>query len=207
MAFILDLNIRNFIIAAFKGSTRMCMMANRHLFAGDPMHLRENRFIKTTLFLMMAAFIIAGCGGKLFTYKGDKVTQKNFMVLLKDGDQQGVWKTNELAITYQYQMTPETLKIVGTTELLGGFAIGFSWIKYLAVYLLFLDDQGIVIENALIYSAGNHRPIDTIPMAFEKTIPIPEGARTISFAYEGELTGSGTEDQTAYNIWFSPSRR
>ena len=73
--------------------------------------------------------------------KGNKVNQKNLMVLLKDGNQQGLWKTNELSITYQYQMTPETLKIAGTTELVGGFAIGFNWIKHLAVYLLFLDNQ------------------------------------------------------------------
>ncbi len=99
------------------------------------------------------------------------------MVLLKEGDQKGVWKTNELAITYQYQMAPETLKISGTTELLGGLVIGFRWIERLAVYLLFLDKQGIVIENALIYSAGNHRSIDTIPMDFETTMPVPEGAR------------------------------
>jgi hypothetical protein len=172
----------------------------------NPMHLRDNRFIKTTFVLMIAAFFLAGCGGRLFTYKGGKVTQKNFMVLLKEGDQKGVWKTNELEITYQYQMTPETMKIAGTTELLGGFAIGFSSIKHLSVYLLFLDDQGIVIENALIYSAGNHRPIDTIPMVFEKTIPIPDGSRTISFAYDGELTEGGTEGHTAYSISFSPSR-
>ena len=151
---------------------------------------------------MIAAITIVGCSGSLFTYKGDKVTQKN-LAPLEDGNQQGLWKTNELAITYQYQMTPETLKIAGTTELLGGFAIGFSLIERLAVYLLFLDNQGIVIENVLIYSAGNHRSIDTIPMDFERTIPIHEGARTISFAYEGVLAGSGTE----YSIWSSPSRQ
>ena len=156
---------------------------------------------------MIAAFTLSGCGGSLFTYKGDKVTQKNFMVMLKDGDQKGVWKTNELAIIYQYQITPETLKISGTTELLGGFGIGFRWIKQLAVYLLFLDDQGIVIESALIFSAGNYRAIDTIPMVFEKTMPIPEGSRTISFAYDGELSGAGTLDRTSYSIWFSPSRK
>ena len=156
---------------------------------------------------MIAAFTLAGCSGRLLTYKGDKVTQKNLMALLKDGNQQGVWKTNELAIIYQYQMTPETLKISGTTELLGGFGIGFSWIKQLAVYLLFLDNQGIVIENALILSEGNYREIDTIPMVFEKTIPIPESARTISFAYDGELAGAGTLDRTSYGIWFSPSRK
>jgi hypothetical protein len=163
------------------------------------MHFRDNRFIKIFV-LMIAAFSLAGCSGRLLTYKGDKVTQKNLMVLLKDGNQQGQWKTSELAITYQYQKSPETLKIDGTTELVGGFAIGFRWITRLAVYLLFLDNQGIVIENVLIYSLGGRLATDTIPMVFESTMPIPEGARTISFAYEGELDRD-------YDIWFSPSRK
>ena len=77
-------------------------------------------------------------------------------------------------------MTPETLKFAGTAELVGGF----KYFSHLVVYLLFLDNQGIVFENTLIYSAGNYRPIVMIPMDFEKTIPIPEGARTISFAYD-----------------------
>ena len=128
------------------------------------------------------------------------------MVQLKDGNQQGLWKTNELAIKYQYQMTPETLKIAGTIELVGGFATGFSYITHLAVYLLFLDNQGIVIENALIYAGENNLSIP-IPMLFEKTIPIPEGAQTISFAYDGELADSGHNGGAAYNIWLSPSRQ
>ena len=153
---------------------------------------------------MIAAFTIAGCGGRPFTYKGDKVTQPNLMVVLKDGNQQGVWKTNELAITYQYQMTPETLKIAGTTELVGGFPLGFRWITRLAVYLLFLDNQGIVIENALIYAGENNLSIP-IPMGFERTIPIPEGTQSISFAYDGELMDLKNHDTTTYNIWLSPS--
>jgi hypothetical protein len=171
------------------------------------MRKRDFRYITATICIMIAAGVISSCSLGLYTYKGAEVTEQNRILLLTQGEQQGSWKTNELAITYQYQMTPETLKIAGTTELLGGFAIGFSWIKRLAVNLLFLDNQGIVIENALIYSVGNHHSINTIPMVFEKTIPVPEGALTISFAYEGELRGSGTEDQTAYDIWFSPSRQ
>ena len=72
------------------------------------------------------------------------------------------------------------MKMAGTIEMIGGF----RYFSHLAVYLLFLDNQGIVIENTLIYSGENYRPIVTIPMDFEKTIPIPEGARTISFAYD-----------------------
>jgi hypothetical protein len=171
------------------------------------MRLRANQFIKTIAVLAIAAFTSAGCGGSLFSYKGDRVTQQNLIVPLMEGDQKGMWKTNELAITYQYQMTPENMKIAGTTELVGGFNIGFNFIQKLVVYLLFLDDQGIVLENVVIYSIGNHHAIDFIPMRFEKTVPIPEGARTISFAYDGDLMDSPDEGATGYNIGFSPSRK
>ncbi|GEM_PF-1884359 len=169
-------------------------------------HLRGVRFIEVIILLMITVFTIAGCGGRLFTYKGYKVTQENLMVVLKDGNQQGEWKTNEIAIKYQYQMTHETLKIDGTTELAGGLATGFTYIPHLAVYLLFLDNQGIVIENDLIYAGQNNISMQ-IPMSFERTIPIPEGAKTISFAYDGELTDSGQDGGAAYNIWLSPSRQ
>ena len=147
------------------------------------MHLRGNQFIKASCILLIVAFTIIGCGGRQFTYKGEKVTQKDLMIQLKDGNQQGVWKTNALAIKYQYQMTPETLKIAGTTELVGGFAIGFNYINHLAVYLFFLDNQGIVIESDLIYAGENNVSIP-IPMGFERTMPIPEGVRAISFYYD-----------------------
>ena len=169
-------------------------------------HLRDIRFIMVVFLLVIAVFAMAGCGGRLFTYKGDKVTQPNLMVQLMDGNQQGEWKTNELAIKYQYRMTPETLKIAGTTELVGGFATGFTYITHLAVYLLFLDNQGIVIENALIYAGENNISMQ-IPMGFERTLPIPEGAQTISFVYDGELADSGHDGGAAYNIWLSPSRQ
>jgi hypothetical protein len=168
------------------------------------MHLRGVQLIMALL--IFAAFTITGCGGSLFTYKGDKVTQQNLIVQLDNGNQQGEWKTNEVAIKYQYQMTPESLKISGTVEMVGGFATGFSEIGHLAVYLLFLDNQGIVIENALMYSAGNHQPSKMFPMAFERTITSPEGVRTISFAYDGVLVDPG-EGTTAYSIGFSPSRQ
>jgi len=166
-----------------------------------PVRLRDNRFIKAIFLLMIATFTIAGCGGRLFTYNGSKVTQKDFMVQLKDGNQQGLWKTNELAIKYQYQMTPETLKIAGTIELVGGFGLdtGVNIAHRLAVYLLFLDNQGIVIENVLIHS-GDYDGSIVSTMEFEKTIPMPVGAQTISFAYDGVVPGE-------YSIWFSPTRQ
>jgi len=144
------------------------------------MHFRDCRFIKEFLIVMIAACCLAGCGARPFTYKGEIVTRKDLTVRLQDGNQQGVWKSNELSIAYQYQMGPETLKFAGTLEP----AAGYKSFSRLAVYLLFLDNQGVVIESALVYSAGNYRQLVAIPMDFEKTIPIPEGARAISFFYD-----------------------
>jgi len=168
--------------------------------------LRGIRFKKVIFLLMIAAFTLAGCGGRLFTYKGGRVTQQNLWVMLQDGNQQGEWKTNELAVKYQYRMSPETLNIAGTIELVGGFATGFSYIRHLVVYLLFLDDQGIVIENVLIYAGQNNITMQ-IPMGFESKIPIPEETRSISFAYDGELGDPGHDGGASYNIWYSPSRQ
>jgi hypothetical protein len=156
---------------------------------------------------MIAAGIISACSPTLFTHNGSKVTQKNRMIPLKQGEQQGVWKTDELSVTYQYQMNPEVLKIAGTIELIGGFKIGFTQIKQLAVNLLFLDKQGIVNESPLIYTISL-RAIDMFPMKFESMIPVPEGTQAISFAYDGELAGGGGNNgaSATVNIGYSPSR-
>jgi hypothetical protein len=166
---------------------------------------RDFRYIQTVICIMITACIASACSPMLFSYKGDKVTQKNRMILLKQGEQKGEWKTDEVSVTYHYQLAPEALKISGTTELVGGIKIGFRWIKQLDVYLLFLDKQGTVIESPLVFSAGS-RAIDAIPMNFETTIPVPEGIHTISFAYAGELTGTGGPDSASLSISDSPSR-
>ncbi len=148
---------------------------------------------------MIASLCLSGCGGSLFSYKGDRVDRMDLMVPLLDGNQEGEWKTSELSVKYRYQKTPDGLKIGGTTALAGGLGTGFTYISHLAVYLLLLDDQGVVIENTLVYAGENNLSFPT-PMEFEKTIPMPDGVRKISFAYDGDLDGT-------YDIWYRPARQ
>lgn len=155
---------------------------------------------------MLAVVTLTGCNGRFFSYKGATITEKNHTIALQPGDQQGIWKTNELALNYHYRMTPENLKISGTVNLADGLAIGFSVINRLVVQLLFLDSQGTVINNVILYSADDHHPIDVTPMIFDKTIPIPSETRSISFTYDGELLDNGGgNDSTSVNIWNFPS--
>jgi hypothetical protein len=157
------------------------------------------RFLKKSLLIVVAVVVLTGCNGRLFSYKGATITDQNHMILLQQGDHQGIWKTNELSLNYHYQMTPDTLKFSGTANLLGGFATGFSSVDRLVVQLLFLDNQGTVIDNVIVYSADNHHSINYIPMNFDRTIPIPADTHAISFTYDGTLSDGGY-DATGVSI-------
>jgi hypothetical protein len=142
---------------------------------------------------MIAVVTFNGCNGRLFSYKGSTITQQDHMIQLQQGNQQGIWKTNELALNYHYQMSPETLKISGTVNLIGGFATGFSSVDRLVVQLLFLDNQGSVIDNVIVYSADNHHSTKYIPMYFDRMMPFPSDTSAISFTYDGALSGGGND--------------
>jgi len=143
--------------------------------------------------IMAAAIALSGCNGRLFSYKGATITDQNNMIQLEQGDRQGIWNTNELALNYHYTVSSETLRISGNVNLIGGFATGFSSVDRLVVYLLFLDNQGTVIDNVIMYSADYHHSTRYIPMNFDTTIPIPAGTHAMSFIYDGTLSDSGYE--------------
>ncbi len=159
---------------------------------------------KMVCLTLIALVALTGCNSRLFSYKGATITQPDHMIQLQQGEQQGVWKTNELALNYRYQMMPETLKISGTVNLIGGFYYGFSAVDHLIVQLLFLDNQGTVLDNVNMYCADNHHPIHLVPMDFDETIQIPAGARAIAFAYDGVLVDGGGDDSTSVTIWNFP---
>ena len=181
------------------------MVVCRKFNEEDIMRLFNPKRYFLSLFCVAAALtMLTGCVGTLFSYRGAVVAQPNNRFALKEGDQEAVWKTNELAVTYRYQKSQASLKISGTVELLEGFATGFTSAKYLDVTILFLDKQGTVIENAILYSAGDHYAFTSVPMAFEKTISVPDGADSFSLGYDGVLVDATSNEAVAYTIGYFP---
>lgn len=153
---------------------------------------------------MVSMVILSGCNGSLYSSGGTAKSQPINLIQLQAGHHHGTWKTNELALNYDYQMTPETLKISGTVNLVGGFALCCNTVKRLVVRLVFLDNQETVIKTEFFYSPNNNHPISLLPMNFDRTVPVPSGTSSISFDYDGELI-SGGGGATSVSIWYSPS--
>ena len=153
---------------------------------------------------MFAVVILTGCNGSLYSSKGTTITKHSNLIQLQIGNHRGTWKTNELALNYDYQMTPEILKISGTVNLVGGFALCCNSVNRLVIRLVFLDSQETIINSVFFYSANSYHPIHMLPMNFDKTVPIPPGTNSISFDYDGELIG-GAGNTSKVSIWYSPS--
>ena len=172
--------------------------------------------MKTNRYFLMfaAALMLFGCQAHLLSYQGAQITRQNDIIPLPaEKATKGIWKTNELSVDYTGQSSSQMLRIAGVVKLVGGFAVGFNAIDRLAVQVLFLDDQGTVLADAVLYSIQGTTPSDLTPLRFDRSFPIPASTRAISFAYDGELSdGAGTprfsarahSDRTQVNIGYFP---
>lgn len=131
------------------------------------------------------------------------MTQLNNVFDLTEGDQQGVWKTNDLSISYRYQFVNGMLKISGEVALLGGLVTGFNAVDHLVVQLLLLDNDHTVINNVNIYVADHFHSTKYIPMKFDAAVPVLPGVKSISFTYDGRVSdGAGVDEGTNYDFWY-----
>lgn len=169
------------------------------------MHFITASFIRSIVIFASATFLLAGCVGKAAIYKGDRVIQRNYCILLKDGNQEGVWKTRDFAVKYKYNKTGNTLDFSGTAGFIGGMGMGFHWIEQLSLRLLLLNSQGVVLDDSEIYNEI-HKLMESLPTEFESKIPLPEGTQMISFAYDGELMGAAAADVSTFSVRFSPTK-
>ncbi|MDO9110284.1 MAG: hypothetical protein Q7U40_06480 [Desulfatirhabdiaceae bacterium] len=142
--------------------------------------------------LLAAIFLLSGCQAHVFSYQGAKVTRQNDIIPLSGQEaQKGIWKTNELSVEYSYQVAGVSLQMSGIVKLVGGFAVGFKTIDQLSVQVLFLDDQGTVLANDVLYSVQAKTPSDLTPLRFNRSFPVPAGTQGIAFTYDGSLSDGG----------------
>ena len=166
--------------------------------------LRPMRYILAIFSIAIVLTELTGCAGTLFSYRGKVVAEPKNRFAFKEGDQQAIWDTGDLALNYRYQKSADSLKISGTVELSSGMLTNFSTAKYLDINLLFLDKQGTVIQNMLLFSAGDHYEFTSVRPSFEQTIPVPDGSDSFSFAYNGVLMDGKTMSTEEFTVGYFP---
>ncbi len=152
--------------------------------------------VGTLLFLVF----LGGCQGNFLGYRGELVAEENRVPLQSGGPHSGVWDTNDLIFQYRYIWQGGTLDLTGNIDLVGG-AANFQTVKRFSLSVYFVDGNGRILEQALLFGAGGRRQVRF--WSFEKEMRPPPDTRSMAFGYSGVVRGSGRGAGT-WSFWETP---
>ncbi len=141
-----------------------------------------------------------GCQGNFPGYRGELVAEENRAPLQSGGPRSGVWDTNDLVVQYRYTRQGGTLDLAGNIELVGG-AANFQIVKRFSLSVYFVDGNGRILEQALLFGAGGGRQVRL--WSFEKEMQPPPETRSMAFGYSGVVRGTG-RDAGPWSFWETP---
>lgn len=130
-------------------------------------------------------FLLPGCQSQNISsyYQGLLVNQTESLPLPDKELQNGIWKTYDLLLDYQYQTEGNSLRISGSTVLSDFYQINMTFLRRLDLFLFFLDKDSRVLETAQLLKVMSSS-LDS-PLTFKKTVQIPQATKAIAFGYNG----------------------
>jgi len=126
-------------------------------------------------FLALLLLNILGC-----TMVGQPIPAQKRIALEASQDSTGTFTKDTLTISYQYNWSGEQLQIAGDIKLQWG-------VNFIDIYAVFLDHQGIILEQKIVYSSGyKTSTYRREERRFEKTLSPPKGTEAFSFTYSSQ---------------------
>jgi hypothetical protein len=118
------------------------------------------------------------------------------------GAREGAWQTRDMTIHYRFENGATGLNIAGRVELAAHIR-NIGYVERLLIRLKFLDEGKNVLGSAVVYNLGNLHHYETI--RFEQTLPVPEGATALTFAYDGRARDGGSSvrqgEAVTWDFW------
>lgn len=134
-------------------------------------------------FTMVALLVLVGCQSTTSYHLGKQEKSEYLLVLQPQGS--GEWKTVDLSIRYLMERSESALVLSGVVEVAERYQVNYEGPIRLDVYLLFLDSGSQVLESARLVYYSKNTTGDAV--SFEREFMVPDGAESISFAYEGTV--------------------
>jgi hypothetical protein len=157
--------------------------------------------------LLLLCAVIIGCAGLQTSYEGTPASPDNRYPLATREGGPAAWQAKDMALYYESFVKNGALEIKGTVERLNTIK-NFSVINYFRVSVYFLNADGIILGNHLLWSAGSRVDETFVRWTFEKQFPLPEGATAVGFSYRGGFSDGGGGDsgsaQTGWEVWARP---
>lgn len=141
------------------------------------------RVCKTLLSFLLV--FTSACVGISEMYRGRFVAPAHVVPFNEQGPHEGVWKTFDITISYEYVQRAEILEIKGRVFLGDPYQNVYPWLGYLDTYLIFLDPDSLVLDIVGLASGFNSRT--DVFWRFSRELKVPPGTASLSFGYRGEV--------------------
>lgn len=140
------------------------------------------------LFCLTWFAVVTGCGTT--SYIG-RLAKPESMVNLSSGDARELqWQTDDLMINAVYALEPNQLDIAGLVQLQSKLT-HYPIVAYLRINMHALDGDGIILSSYPLWTAGTNAEPFFINWAFQRSYPVPEGTRSLTFSYRGRMREGG----------------
>lgn len=157
--------------------------------------------------LLLLCTVIIGCAGLQTSYEGTPAHPDNRHPLTTTAGGPAAWQAKDMALHYESFVNNGALEIKGTVERLNTIK-NFSVINYFRISIYFLNADGIILGNHVLWSAGSRVDEKFVRWTFEKQFPLPAGTAAVGFSYRGAFSDGGGGDsgsaQTGWEVWARP---
>jgi hypothetical protein len=159
------------------------------------------------LSIMCGLLFMCGCQSLLINPVGHMVQQEKRISIPDSGEWTGVYKNEDVVLSYKMVRTAAILHISGRIQFTRRIAENFPVIGYFHVDAIPIDPQGKALGMAGLTSVSNYyteyiTPSDP-PLTFSATISMPEKAESLAFSYTGQAYDP-TQDGGGMDFWEYP---
>jgi hypothetical protein len=160
------------------------------------------------LAIMCVTVLVFGCQTLSFDPRGHTVPEAKRIAIPGSGEQRGIYRTEDLTLTYKMVRTPGLLTISGEIHFADRIAENFPVIQYFHLDAILIDAQGKVQNMAGLTSTAYYHteyitPSD-YPPTFNTPITVTENTKSVAFSYTGKAFDATGSDGGGMDFWEYP---
>jgi hypothetical protein len=163
-------------------------------------HAKNTTTVFKFCFSALLVVSMVACAGGFDTWRGRTSHEKD-RIALHDGSDQGIWKTDDLVVRYNYSLSSNDMHITGNAALSQMLQDRADAVKRFTLAVNFLDAQGKDIETRELAAAGYKE--EAMSWTFEHRFALPAGTAAMAFSYDGEMS-QGSGGGSGEGFWYDP---
>ncbi len=158
-------------------------------------------FLTCFLAMSILPFSLSGCLPQRQEI-GYGIDPKN-RIGLKTGSHEGVFKTDDLNLTFRYRYAKDSagLRIDGDLRYAGKLSHSYSALKTFLFWIYFVDSSNRVLDRKILVQAGELDGFEK--KTVRKEFSLPPETDAVAFGYTGQTLGDALIGE-GIDFWFTP---